>query len=385
MGLFRKRKGSTPRHSTDVLERPEYGWIWKPLLALLVIYLLVAIGLGIWWSRPPSPFDVEQATAVQRGEASDDTTQAATTSAQRGAVATATLLTTLGTLLDKPGGYLRNDMMPPGLWLDNMPSWEYGVLRQARDLARSLPELAGEELDAFEEVDERLSANSKDWLYPSAERRFEQAVDVLEGYLQSLSEDAGPGFEASGDGASVWLSRVERRLDSLTHRLSASVGEREALRDLGVDDDALPDRTPWFRVDDIFFEARGSGWALIHLLEAMRRDLQDVIAAADADGLWDELIAELKLTQRRIWSPMILNGSGFGLFANHSLVMANHTARARELAGELTSRLEGVEAEQEPPSQQGEPEEQDVQGEQSEEPDDTTPESQDPGSQDPES
>lgn len=334
MGMFGNRKGTTPRHSKDVLERPEYGWIWKPLLALLILYLLIAIGLGIWWSRPPSPFDVEQAT--------DEATQAATSTAERGAVTTATLVTLIGTLLDKPGGYLRNDMMPPGLWLDNMPSWEYGVLRQARDMTRSLPDLAGEENDAFADANERFSANSKDWLYPSAERRFEQGVESLESYLQQLSEEGGPGFASSGDGASAWLGRVEQRLDSLTHRLSASIGEREALRDLGVDNDDLPDRTPWFKVDDIFFEARGSGWALLHLLEAMRRDLNDVIESAEAGGTWDELVAELQLTQRRIWSPMILNGSGFGLFANHSLIMANHTARARELAGELVSQLEGV-------------------------------------------
>jgi len=42
------------------------------------------------------------------------------------------------TLLTKPGGYLSNDITPPGLWLDNMPNWEFGALVQARDLARAL-------------------------------------------------------------------------------------------------------------------------------------------------------------------------------------------------------------------------------------------------------
>ena len=39
-----------------------------------------------------------------------------------------TLKTVAGTLLNKPGGYLSNDRFPPGVLLDNIPSWEYGVL-----------------------------------------------------------------------------------------------------------------------------------------------------------------------------------------------------------------------------------------------------------------
>ena len=49
-----------------------------------------------------------------------------------------TLIRVTSTLLDKPGGYLRNDVLPPGVWLDNIPSWEYGVLVQVRDLAKVL-------------------------------------------------------------------------------------------------------------------------------------------------------------------------------------------------------------------------------------------------------
>ena len=32
--------------------------------------------------------------------------------------------------------------------------------------------------------------------------------------------------------------------------------------------------------------------------------------------------------QATLWSPMILNGSGYGVLANHSLVMANYISRA---------------------------------------------------------
>jgi len=41
-----------------------------------------------------------------------------------------------------------------------------------------------------------------------------------------------------------------------------------------------------------------------------------------------QIVRELEATQQTIWSPIVLNGSGFGLFANHSLVMASYISRA---------------------------------------------------------
>lgn len=338
MTLLGGRKATTDARRRE-LERPEYGWIWKPLVALAVIYLLVTVALGIWWSREPPPFDVEQATGDQRQQL--DGAQAWAPGA-RGTVATATLMTAVGTLIDKPGGYLRNDVSPPGVWLDNMPNWEYGVLRQSRDLATALVAFDGRADANLEEAESRLQVDSRAWLYPSAEQRFEQALDALGGYLGGLGDGDSVGFAPQGDVLSDWLTRVEVRLDDLSRRLSASVGERKALRELGMEAEDTPSPTPWYRIDDIFFEARGSGWALKHFLQGVERDYADVIEAAEARELWHQLIAELTMTQRRIWSPVILNGSGFGLFANHSLVMANHTVRARDLAAQLASRLDGV-------------------------------------------
>ena len=49
-----------------------------------------------------------------------------------------TLIDVIDWMLDKPGGYLSNDVLPPGIWLDNMPSFEFGVLTQCRARARVL-------------------------------------------------------------------------------------------------------------------------------------------------------------------------------------------------------------------------------------------------------
>ena len=76
------------------------------------------------------------------------------------------------------------------------------------------------------------------------------------------------------------------------------------------------------------YEARGTTWALIHFLKAVEIDFADVLAKKNARVSLQQIIRELEATQQTIMSPVVLNGSGFGLFANHSLVMASYVSRA---------------------------------------------------------
>ncbi len=342
---------SRRRRRGEELERPYYGWIWKPLLVLVVLYLMVTVALGIWWSQAPPGFDIEQAVLERRGEAAFDT-------GARGTVTVATLATTVETLLNKPGGYLRNDIAPPGLWLDNMPNWELGVLATSRDLARFLPLMAEGDIGHLEEAQEALLGDDRDWLHPSTEHRLAQAVESLDQHLGLLADPA-MGFEP-GRGLAPWLETVADRLDDLAQRLASSVGSHEALGELSVETESLPPRTPWYRVDNIFFEARGTGWALGQLLEGVERDQADLLMEVDAVAEWERLLAELTMTQRRLRSPVVLNGSGFGVFANHSLVMALHMIRARDLAASLAERLGSLDPPPEtlePPESEAAPEE----------------------------
>ena len=52
-----------------------------------------------------------------------------------------------------------------------------------------------------------------------------------------------------------------------------------------------------------------------------------------------QIIRELEATQQSVFSPMILNGSGFGMLANHSLVMANYISRANAALIEISELL----------------------------------------------
>lgn len=296
-------------------------WPWRIAAAVLLAWLLIAVLLGIWWSASPSLFDVRE----HRDRVLDQRQLVAAP----GSTTAITLIRVAETMLDKPGGYLSNDIAPPGVWLDNMPNWEYGVLVQVRDLSKAMREsFSRSQSQSREDADlilaePRFNFDNDSWIFPASESQYRDAIQYLDRYLQRLS--AGDArFFARADNLNYWLSTVETRLGDLSQRLSASVGQRP----LGSDSDDAVTQTPWSELDDVLFEARGSAWALIHLLKAAEVDFQDVLDKKGARVSLQQIIRELESTQQRLWSPMVLNGSGFGFLPNHSLVMASYISRA---------------------------------------------------------
>ena len=69
-------------------------------------------------------------------------------------------------------------------------------------------------------------------------------------------------------------------------------------------------------------------------------DFADVLEKKNATASLKQIIRDLESTQDTIWAPMILNGSGFGLVANHSLVMANYVSRANAALIDLRTLLQ---------------------------------------------
>jgi len=104
-------------------------------------------------------------------------------------------------------------------------------------------------------------------------------------------------------------------------------GDSAAKQSTGVSTELLV-KTDWFEIDDVFFEARGASWALVHFLKAVEIDFSDVLEKKNASVSLGQIIRELEATQGSVFSPMILNGDGFGFVANHSLVMASYISRA---------------------------------------------------------
>ena len=318
----------------------------KNLRAGLVVsaaVFVLLIGLGIYWSGEPPEFDVLQAPS----NGSSQTVGSATTN---------TLIRVVDVLLEKPGGYLSNDILPPSVWLDNLPSWEYGVLIQVRDLSKAMREsFSRSQSQSTEDYDlslaePRFNVDHRSWAVPWPEREFAEGRDYLENYLNRLSDQQvyDAQFYARADNLRYWLGTVEKRMGSLSQRLSASVGQRRINTDLAGSDGArqstyspseLMVKTSWWDIDNVFYEARGTAWALVHFLKAVEVDFVDVLEKKNALASLQQIIRELEMTQQPIHSPMIVNGEGFGLLANHSLVMASYISRANAAIIDLRELL----------------------------------------------
>jgi len=74
-------------------------------------------------------------------------------------------------------------------------------------------------------------------------------------------------------------------------------------------------------------------------LKAVEIDFNDVLEKKNAQVSLRQIIRELEASQEPVWSPMVLNGSGFGVLANHSLVMANYISRANAALIDLNDLL----------------------------------------------
>lgn len=323
-------------------------WVRAGVVGIL-LYLLIAMVLTFLWNDEPELFDVGEQTVRLLPEAAG--------TGVAGAATTATLITLAETLLDKPGGFIYNDIAPPGVWMDNMPNWEYGVLIQVRDMSKALREaFSRSQSQSTEDEDlalaeSRFNFNSDSWILPQTEDEYRDGINYLRDYLGRLTDENeyDAQFYARADNLRYWLGTVETRLGSLSQRLSASVGQRRLNTDLAGDANAsqstaTPEerlvKTPWLKIDDVFYEARGSTWALLHLLRAIEMDFTEVLAQKNARVSLQQIIRELEASQQSMFSPIVLNGSGFGFLANHSLVMASYISRANAAIIDLRELLD---------------------------------------------
>ncbi len=324
----------------------------KPLLKLLGLVSLAGVLIMLllmWlWDSEPATFNVkQQALAALPAD------QPAVT----GYVTTATVIEVMTILLDKRGGYLSNDIFPPGVLMDNLPAWEFGVLTQVRDIARAYRnDFSRSQTQSTEDVDLSIADpqfhyDNSSWILPASEREYRQGIEALERYQQRLinADEKDAQFYSRADNLRDWLAIVEKRLGSLSQRLSASVGQQRINTDLQGDVAAqqattkpqqLNVKTPWYEIDDVFYEARGATWALIHFLRAAEVDFEQVLIKKNALVSLRQIIRELEATQDTVWSPVILNGTGFGLLANHSLVMASYISRANAAVIDLKTLLQ---------------------------------------------
>ncbi|MGQ0591788.1 MAG: DUF2333 family protein [Gammaproteobacteria bacterium] len=323
--------------------------LWRRLVIPLALVAVVFFGLALYWSIRPALFDVREVALRQSG---GDPTKLVP-----GAVTTATLIEVATTLLEKRGGFLSNDINPVSLWLDNMPHWELGALVQVRDFARVLRnDFARAQSQSKEDrdlaiADPRFHFNNESWIFPTTEGQYRVGIEALQRYLAML-EGPNPDdarFFVRVDNLRSWLELVAKRLGDLAHRLSASVGvddlDAYAVWDLTADKAAseiteLAYKTPWLDTDDVFYEARGATWALIHFMYAIQIDFESVLHDRKAMVSFKQIIRKLDQAEKFMWSPIVLNGTGYGVVANHSLALASYISRADSAVLDLLDLLQ---------------------------------------------
>lgn len=314
-------------------ESKGFAWFFGVLAAIAVIGLVVLAG---YWSIEPKPFNVITVAKERQKEQGF-------TEIPDGYVYANTLVHIAETLLYKPGGYLTNDVGVPGVMLDNIPSWEYGALIMLRDGASALRNhLARAQSQSAEDPDLARAEpyfyyERNSWALPSTEAEYEKGIHALHDYMKRLAnpKHKNPGhFYSRADNLWQYVEIIIKRLGGMSTRLAASTDRYEAY-DIQREKSAAISQTTWMQLDDEFWQARGSCWALLHILKAIKFDFRLILEDKRAMDTVEIMIHEMENALAPITSPVILNGEGYGIFANYSLAMVSYVSRASAAALDL--------------------------------------------------
>lgn len=157
----------------------------KTVISLIFSVFFIFYLIGIYWSFEPSFIDIR---AEVTKDASADKVKPVV-----GYTTTTTLIRVTETLLNKPGGYLSNDAIPPSLFLDNIPAWEFGALEMIRDMALIMrQEFSRSQSQSLENknlqtAQPKLNISHTSWAMPSAEGEYSNAIKELYAYRKALT------------------------------------------------------------------------------------------------------------------------------------------------------------------------------------------------------
>ena len=223
---------------------------WRKLtLWVIAVFIVLMLVIAFWASREPDTFWVKRSAQQETAVVGFSTVD--------------TLIRVSETLLDKNGGYQTNDKLPPFVFLDNIPSWELGVLNQMRDLGRVMRDdytrsqsQSKEDADVAEGAPKFFYDNNS-WVFPTTESEYSEGIERFIAYRDRLAAgDPDTVFYSRADNLREWLSQVEKRLGSLTRRLGNSVARDRINDDLagdaaaeaaGAQPDTVDVRTSWWR------------------------------------------------------------------------------------------------------------------------------------------
>ena len=172
--------------SEDELSEEKKGKNWlKGIVIFLVLLVIGILALGAYWSIEPKIFNVRE-EALTRAKKPN------LKEIPVGYVYGNTLAHIAEVLLFKSGGYITNDVAPPGILVDDITSFEYGALVMLRDATSALRNhLARAQSQSAEDPDLAKAEpyfyyENNSWALPSTEAEYKKGVTAIHFYILTL-------------------------------------------------------------------------------------------------------------------------------------------------------------------------------------------------------
>lgn len=214
-------------------------------------------------------------------------------------------------------GWRVNDLIRIG---DNVKNYQLGVLEITRRTAIILSERVSRTGESAR-FDPQLE-NAMNWFmikpnrywFPSAESKYQDALDALTEYKERLAKKQAKFFNRA-DNLIPLLMAYEDLLGSCEENL---VKVKE--------EDGTP--VSFFRADDYLYYTKGVTSALLTILKGIEHDFADVIASRQAQGDMHHAITSC-IHAIEIDPILVMNNDSSSIFANHRANQAAPLSHAR--------------------------------------------------------
>ncbi|MEQ9643654.1 MAG: DUF2333 family protein [Alphaproteobacteria bacterium] len=237
--------------------------------------------------------------------------------------------------------WVANDpfFLPPAA-LDNMPSFQQGIIQAIGRFAFELVDQIGRTRGSsqtdkdLQEASGQLQYRGDVWVFDlstslapttTSEARYRGARRALLNYNRRLAAGEA-SFERRSDNLLATIDRFALDLGAA----SAALDEHIALHAGDFID---------FHADDLFYTVKGQSYAYYLLLRELGRDYQNLIAEREMTNAWDQLLEEMRYAAEL--SPwVVINGEPDALMRpSHLAAQGFYVLRARTKLREITNIL----------------------------------------------
>jgi len=213
---------------------------------------------------------------------------------------------------------------------DNVNNYQLGVLEVTRRTVEALLERisstgGSQTFDKdLELARNNLMIKASDYMLPSAEASYEEALEALQKYRGKLL-----------NGTAFFYGRIDN-LIPLLRAYENLLGSSDDKLIRHYEDDGS--EVSWFRADDYFYYAKGVASAMHSILEAVAVDFATAIETRRGTEILHHTLESLHHATQ-IDPILILDSAPDGFLANHRANMAAHISHARFFVGLLIETL----------------------------------------------